>query len=306
MRILVTGRSGQVAHCLAEKAGARHELVFAQRPAFDLLDPRTIERTVAQTCPDLIFSLAAYTAVDLAESEPDVAMATNADGPALLARAAARAGAPIIHLSTDYVFDGSNGRPYREEDPVGPLNAYGASKLAGEQAVRDSGAAFAIVRTSWIYSPFGRNFVKAMLSLAGSGNRLRVVADQLGCPTSAFDVADGLLRMADLWGVQRRGLDATYHLVGSGETDWANFARRIFAFSAACGGPAAAVDDIPSAAYPSPAKRPANSRLDNSRFAETFGYRPPDWRTSLQPVVARMVAEARRPIHRPATHPLYP
>lgn len=290
MRILVTGRGGQVARSLAERAGAAHELVFADRPGFDLADPASIERTVEQVRPDLVFSAAAYTAVDKAESEPELAMAVNGDGPGVLARAAAGIGAPIVHLSTDYVFDGSGARPYREDDPVAPLGVYGETKLAGERAIAASGARYAILRTAWVYSPFGNNFVKTMLRLAADRDELRVVEDQRGCPTSALDIADAMLRVADAWASDPgRGADMVYHLAGSGETNWADFARAIMAFSAARGGPSASVTGIPTSAYPTPARRPANSRLDTSRFAATFGYRAPEWRVSLEPVVSRLI-----------------
>jgi len=291
MRILVTGRNGQVARSLAERAGAAHELVFADRPGFDLADAATIERTVAEVRPDLIFSVAAYTAVDKAESEPELAMAINGEGPGILARAASNFGAPIVHLSTDYVFDGTATHPYNEEDPVAPLGVYGATKLAGERAIETSGARYAILRTAWVYSPFGSNFVKTMLRLAGDRDELNVVEDQRGCPTSALDIADAMLRIAATWAAApEKGIDSVYHLAGSGETDWAGFARATLAFSAAGGGPTAAVNGIPTSAYPTPARRPANSRLDSSRFAATFGYCAPDWRESLAPVVARLIA----------------
>jgi dTDP-4-dehydrorhamnose reductase len=290
MRILVTGRNGQVARSLAERARAAHELVFVDRPGFDLADPASIARTIEQVRPDLVFSVAAYTAVDKAESERDLAMAVNGDGPGALARAAAGVGAPIVHLSTDYVFDGSGDRPYREDDPVAPLGVYGETKLAGERAIAASGARYAILRTAWVYSPFGNNFVKTMLRLAADRDALTVVDDQRGCPTSALDIADAMLRVADVWASDPgKGADTVYHLAGSGETNWADFARAIMAFSAARGGPSASVTGIPTSAYPTPARRPANSRLDTGRFAATFGYRAPEWRDSLEPVVARLI-----------------
>ena len=175
MRILVTGRNGQVAQSLAERAGPAHQLIFADRPDFDLADTASIERTVVKVRPDLVFSVAAYTAVDKAESEPELAMAVNGNGPGVLARAAARIDAPIVHLSTDYVFDGTSDHPYVENDPVGPIGVYGATKLAGERAVAESGARYAILRTAWVYSPFGQNFVKTMLRLAADRDVLNVV-----------------------------------------------------------------------------------------------------------------------------------
>ncbi len=289
MRILVTGREGQVARSLAER-GTAHDMILVGRPDLDLADPASIERTVAAIRPDLIVSAAAYTAVDRAEDEPELAMAVNGVGLGILARAGAAVGAPIIHLSTDYVFDGSFGRPWREDDPVAPLGVYGRTKLAGEQTVAASGARYAILRTAWVYSPFGANFVKTMLRLAETRDTLNVVADQHGCPTSALDIADAILCVADRWRTDpTAGADAIYHLAGSGESNWADFARAIFAESAARGGPSAEVTGILSSEYPTPAQRPANSRLDCTRFAETFGYRAPQWRDSLADVVARLV-----------------
>lgn len=289
MKILVTGRDGQVARSLAERGGA-HELIFAGRPELDLADPASIERTVATANPDLVVSAAAYTAVDKAEDEPELAMAVNGEGPGVLARAAARIGAPVVHLSTDYVFDGSLDRPWREEDPVAPLGVYGATKLTGEQAVAASGARYAILRTAWVYSPFGSNFVRTMLRLAEGRDTLNVVEDQLGCPTSAHDIADAILAVIVAWQADAvRGADAIYHFAGTGETDWADFGRAIFAESARRGGPVATVEGIPSSAYPTRAQRPANSRLDCARIAEVFGVRAPPWQQSLKDVITRLV-----------------
>ena len=287
MRILVTGQGGQVAQALAEQAKG-HELVFAARPDFDLSKPETIEAAVARIQPELIVSAAAYTAVDKAESEPELAMAINGDGPGVLARAGAKIGAPIIHLSTDYVFDGSLDRPWREDDPTGPLGVYGATKLAGEQAVQASGAAHAVIRLAWVYSPFGANFVKTMLRLAETRDSLNVVEDQRGCPSSALDIATAILKVVEHW--QRESENSgLYHFAGAGETNWAEFARAIFAESARHDGPTADVTGIPTSGYPTPAQRPSNSRLDCTRFAETFGYRAPPWQESLAVVVNRLL-----------------
>lgn len=290
MRILVTGQHGQVASCLAEQAG-EHELVFAARPDFDLADPASVERVIAEVRPDLIFSVAAYTAVDKAEDEPELAMAINGTAPGVLGRAAAAIGARVVHLSTDYVFDGSRDGAWREDDPVAPLGVYGATKLAGEQALAASGARYAILRTAWVYSPFGNNFVKTMLRLAATRDELSVVADQFGCPTSAMDIATAMLTVASAWGDPALpGANRIYHFAGSGETHWAGFAEAIFAESARRGGASARVIGIPSSGYPTRAKRPANSRLDSSAFADAFGYRAPDWRASLGVVMARLPA----------------
>lgn len=288
MKILVTGRDGQVAQSLAERA-VGHELVFAGRPGLDLSDAASIERTVASTNPDLVISAAAYTAVDKAEDEPELAMAVNGEGPGILARAAAKIEAPVLHLSTDYVFDGNLDRSWREDDAVAPLGVYGATKLAGEEAIMASGATYAILRTAWVYSPFGNNFVKTMLRLAETRDVVTVVDDQWGSPTSALDIADGLMTVVNTWGGNsRRGANACYHFAGTGETHWAGFAREIFAESARRAGPVAEVRGIASSGYPTRAKRPANSRLDSTFFSETFGHRIPQWEVSLGAVMERL------------------
>jgi dTDP-4-dehydrorhamnose reductase len=208
----------------------------------------------------------------------------------VLARAAARENAPILHLSTDYVFDGTLERPWREDDPVHPVSVYGASKLAGERMIAASGATFAILRTAWVYSPFGSNFVRTMLRLAESRDELNVVEDQVGSPTSAHDIAEALNAVIATWRRDAaRGTNAVYHVAGSGEADWAELARAAFEESASRGGPSARVNGIPSSGYPTRARRPANSRLDCARFEGAFGYRCPAWRQSLAPVVARLL-----------------
>ncbi|MEL7781977.1 dTDP-4-dehydrorhamnose reductase [Citromicrobium bathyomarinum] len=289
MRILVTGREGQVARSLAERGG-RHELVFAARPDFDLSDSDSIARAIESARPDLVISAAAYTAVDHAEDEPELAMTINGEAPGHIGRAAASAGAPVLHISTDYVFDGSGERAWREDDPTGPIGVYGQTKLAGEEALAASGAAYAILRTAWVYSPFGNNFVKTMLRLAESRDTLNVVNDQYGNPTSARDIADALLAVADRWaGAPGHGQNAVYHFAGTGSTNWADFARAIFARSGKRGGPTCEVSGIPSSEYPTKAQRPANSRLDSAKFAEAFGYSAPRWEDSLDETVARLV-----------------
>jgi dTDP-4-dehydrorhamnose reductase len=289
VKILVTGHEGQVARSLAEY-GRADEIVFAGRPELDLADPGSVERAVFGIAPQLVISAAAYTAVDKAEDEPALAMAVNGQGPGVLARAAAGIGAPIIHLSTDYVFNGDLDRPWREDDPVAPLGVYGATKLAGEQAVASSGARYAIVRTAWVYSPFGSNFVKTMLRLAETRDVVDVVEDQSGCPTSAFDIADAVMRIVDAWREDpARGTNEVYHFAGTGETDWAGFARAIFAASKARNGPSAEVCGIPSSAYPTAARRPVNSRLDSGKFAAVYGCCAPEWHRSLAKVMDRLL-----------------
>jgi dTDP-4-dehydrorhamnose reductase len=290
---LVIGRGGQLALSLAERARERSlEADFAGRPELDLEDPASIRRGIAASGAAIIINAAAYTAVDKAEDEPDAAFALNAAAPRVLAEAARESGARLIHLSTDYVFDGTGSRPWREVDPTGPTSVYGRTKLDGEQAVRETLPDHVIVRTAWVYSPFGTNFVRTMLNLARTRDKLRVVEDQIGNPTSALDLADGLLAIVATW--QRdpeRGLGATYHLAGTGATSWADFAHEIFALSRARGGPFAAVHGIPTSEWPAKAPRPLNSRLDTDRFAETFGYRAPPWQESLAIVVDRILSD---------------
>ena len=294
MRILVTGRDGQVARSLGERASASsHDVIFAARPELDLADPATARETVTRIAPDVVVSAAAYTSVDKAEQEEALAMRINGEAPGHLAEAAREIGARIIHLSTDYVFDGSGDRAWREDDPVGPLGVYGKTKLAGENAVRLAAPDHhLILRTAWVYSPFGSNFVKTMLGLAETGDVVRVISDQFGNPTSAFDIADAVLAVCHRWTADASaGLGQTFHFAGTGETNWSGFARHVFDVSADIGGVRASVTDIATSEYPTPARRPANSRLDSRRFSGHFGFRAPDWRGSARAVVRRIVAE---------------
>jgi dTDP-4-dehydrorhamnose reductase len=288
---LVIGRSGQLALSLAERAPAHGlDLDFAARPDIDLADPDSLRRAVLGSGAPVIVNAAAHTAVDQAEDEPEAAHALNAAAPGVLAQAAREAGARLIHVSTDYVFDGSGERPWTEADATGPRSVYGRSKLAGEEAVRAALPDHVILRTAWVYSPFGKNFVRTMLALAETRGALTVVGDQVGNPTSALDIADGILAVIEGWRTDAaRGLGATYHLAGTGATSWADFAREIFALSRARGGPSAEVSDIATADWPARAPRPLNSRLSSDLFAETFGYRAPPWRESLATVVDRLV-----------------
>jgi dTDP-4-dehydrorhamnose reductase len=291
-RILVTGTAGQLALALAERAPDRVRLVG--RPELDLADDASIARAVAAHAPDVIVNAAAYTAVDKAEAEPELAARINAHAPGVLARAARAAGARLVQISTDYVFDGSESGAYSEDAPTGPAGVYGRTKLAGEDAVRaELPGAHAVVRTAWVYSPFGANFVKTMLAAARSRPELRVVADQHGNPTSALHLADGILALIACWR-ERPEADAfgTFHLAGSGAAVWAELAREVFAVSARLGGPAAEVVPIATSDWPTPARRPANSRLDSARFAATFGYRAPHWREGVAETVARLLQAA--------------
>lgn len=290
MRVLVTGRAGQVATALAEQASGRPdiELLFAARPDLDLADEQSIRAAVRAASPDAIVSAAAYTAVDQAEQDVDMAERVNGVAPGVLGEEADRAGIPIIHLSTDYVFDGQSPRPYREEDPVGPINAYGRTKLMGEEALRAATPRHLILRTAWVYSAHGRNFVRTMLSLARDRDELRVVADQIGNPTAADDIAMALLTILARW---RTGENVygTFHLAGEGATSWAGLARHVLNVSREAGGPWAKVEEIGTADWPTAAQRPGFSILDSSRFREIFGFHADHWRNASAAVVRQIL-----------------
>lgn len=295
MRILVIGRDGQVARALTERASHHGASVtLMARPDLDLTVPSQVENVLTDLEGDVIVNAAAYTAVDQAEREPDLANLINGAGAGAVARAAAQMNIPVVHISTDYVFDGTSTKPYRENDIPRPLGVYGSSKLLGEQAVAAATADHVILRTAWIYSPFGRNFVKTMLRLAREKREIAVVGDQIGSPTSAFDLADGIMIVCRH--LTDRPEDPTlrgiFHMTGSGSASWAEFASAIFAYSGSLGGPSAEVRSIETRDYPTPARRPAQSQLDSRRLATVHGITLPPWRTSLELCVARLVAEA--------------
>ncbi|WP_040669161.1 dTDP-4-dehydrorhamnose reductase [Rhizobium giardinii] len=287
-RILVTGREGQVVRAIIERAQAYPdiEIVAIGRPKLDLGHPETIESAVSALEPDLIVSAAAFTAVDQAESEETLATIINGEAAGVLAYTASRLDIPIIHLSTDYVFDGQKSDAYTEKDHVAPLGAYGRSKLAGERAVAFATENHTILRTAWVHSPFGKNFLKTMLRLAGDRDTINVVADQYGTPTSALDIADAILKVAsNLFHSDNDAMRGIFHLTNSGKASWADFAETIFDVSERAGGPCAKVHRISSADYPTPAKRPANSVLDCHKLAITHGVHMQDWRTAAECVV---------------------
>jgi dTDP-4-dehydrorhamnose reductase len=288
--ILVTGGTGQLASALAHGAGIRR----VGRPDFDFDRPETIETAFRAAAPRLVVNAAAYTAVDKAESEAEAAYRANRDGPAILARLCARADIPLIHVSTDYVFDGTKPDPYLEIDPVAPQGVYGASKLAGEEAVLMSGAKAIILRTAWVYAATGKNFVRTMLALGKTRDRLTVVADQHGCPTTATDLADAILAIVAR--LDRTGWDPGYrgifHAAGSGATTWHGLAVATFEEAGRHGANVPEVRPIATADWPTPAKRPANSRLDCTRLDVVFGVRLPHWRESLTRTVETIFATA--------------
>jgi len=287
--ILVIGRTGQVAQALAHVGGA--SVICLGRPDADLKVAASLEHVLDRHAPTVVINAGGFTLVDKAESEPDEARALNVDGPRALARACSARGIPLVHLSTDCVFYGESPRPYRPDDAPSPICIYGQTKLDGERAVAEELDRHLIVRVSWIFSRFGHNFVRTMLSLARTRDRVSVVSDQIGCPTHAPALASALLAMArriadpdfDAWG--------TYHLAGCGETDRATLAREIFAVSAETGGPVAAVDDVLTSAYPTPARRPLNARLDITRTTDVFGITLPPWQDGLDETVPVLIQE---------------
>lgn len=287
MNILVLGASGQVGHALMRASWpVGSHVVGLARPVVDLRDPTSLERAMTEHAPALVVNATAYTAVDKAENDQDAAFAINRDGPAHLAALCAARNAALIHISTDYVFDGAKPSPYVEDDPVAPINVYGASKEAGEAAVRATTPRHVILRTSWVYAAHGSNFVKTMLRLGRERAELGVVADQTGAPTAANDIAAAILRIVTR--IQEQPDDVpwgTYHLTGTGETTWFGFAERIFERLEREEGRRPTVKPIATIDYPTPARRPINSRLDGSRLRAAFGVTPPHWTDSLDRVL---------------------
>jgi dTDP-4-dehydrorhamnose reductase len=298
MRIAVTGRNGQVVQSLLERGKESNvEVLTVARPEVDLASPETVEKALIDLRPDTIVNAAAYTSVDLAEVKASRAYQINGVGAEAAARAAARLGIPIVQLSTNYVFDGNLDRPYREDDPTAPLGVYGDSKLRGERAVAAANNNHVILRTAWIYSPFGKNFARTMLALADKREQLSVVCDQRGAPTNALDIADGIIAVVRnlLDRPSARELRGIFHMTGGGETNWATFATAIFAASVEHGGPSAQVIPISTSEYPTSARRPANSRLDNGRLASVHGIRLPHWDQSLPDCIGRLITQDFQP-----------
>ncbi|MDR6605632.1 dTDP-4-dehydrorhamnose reductase [Pseudomonas synxantha] len=286
MKVLINGRHGQVSHELQRRLGAVGELIVLGRDQLDLAQPDQIRRQVQNVRPDLIINAAAHTAVDLAESEPQKAFAINAVAPGILAEEALALNIPLIHYSTDYVFDGMKAGPYTEDDAPNPLGVYGKSKLAGEQAIRDVQGKHLILRTSWVYSTHGRNFLLTMQRLLQEKPELRVVADQIGAPTWAGTIANSTLALIERWQANEVANWGTYHLTAQGETSWFGFAQAIGEALRQQGKPCADLLPIPSSDYPTPAARPLNSRLDCNRLQRDWGVSQPDWQTALRECLA--------------------
>jgi dTDP-4-dehydrorhamnose reductase len=287
MRLLVFGRTGQVARELARNLPAGWSARFLDRAEADLADPAACAAAVAGAAADAVINAAAWTAVDKAEAEEAAATVVNGAAPAAMARVAADRGLPFLHVSTDYVFDGSGTAPFHPDSPVAPLGAYGRSKRAGEDGVRAAGGVHLILRTSWVFSAHGTNFVRTMLRLGAEREALRVVADQTGGPTPAADIARALLAVADA--LRDGAPGGTHHFAGAPDTTWADFARAIMAGA----GLPCRIEDIATADYPTPARRPANSRLDCSGLAAAYGIARPDWRQGLADVLAELGAGRR-------------
>lgn len=291
MRLLIAGWHGQAARTFMDMAPSCADIAVcaAGRPSLDLGEPRSIERAFGDVNPDVVINSAAYTSVDEAADQPERAFALNRDGAQRLAQAAARRGIPIIHLSTAYVFDGRKPEPYTETDTPNPETVYGQSKLAGELAVQEVNPKHVILRTAWMYSPFGRNFVKTMLERLREGGPLRVVGDQRGSPTYVPHLAEAALAIARRLAAGEDGLWGVYHAAGGGAATWYDMAAEIMRHPALPGGQEARLEAIGSDAYPARAPRPANARLDCGKLERTFGLKLPPWRDGVAECVRRLL-----------------
>jgi dTDP-4-dehydrorhamnose reductase len=291
--LLLFGAGGQVGQDIIARGGASGiEVAARARAQADIADADAVEQALRQARPQIVVNAAAYTKVDKAESERDEAFRVNATGPGLIAAACAAVGIPLIHLSTDYVFDGTKTTPYVESDPTAPLGVYGASKLAGEEAVWTRHKKHLILRTSWVYGKFGANFLKTVLRLAGERDELRIVADQHGSPTSTADIADAILALTPRL-LAGDGHWGTYHFTGDGETNWCQFADEILSRREKWLGSRPKLTPITTAEYPTPARRPANSVLDNALFRTTFRFGAKPWRQSVSDAVDALLAPGR-------------
>jgi dTDP-4-dehydrorhamnose reductase len=293
-RILIVGAAGQVGWELERSFADAGEIFAYDRSTLDLTRAEQIRKIVRETAPEIILNAAGYTAVDRAEGEPELAMAVNATAPRLLAEEAVRAGALFVHYSTDYVFDGSKAGPWVETDPVNPLNVYGASKLAGEEAIRKAGGKFLIFRTSWVYGPRGNNFLLTMLRLGRERDQLKVVDDQVGAPTTSIALARAsravIARVLDGIAGKENEWTGVYHMTCGGSVSWCGFARTIFErASGLLGTRIPQVQPIPTSGYPSAAKRPPNSVMSNQKLFARFGVRLPAWDVALDEVWGRLL-----------------
>ena len=287
LKILISGKTGQVAVELQKHLAGLGELIVLGRDVLDLSQPDQIRAQVRAHKPDLLIIAAAHTAVDQAENEPELAFAINAIAPGVFAEEAAALGIPLIHYSTDYVFDGRKAALYTEDDATNPLGVYGKSKLAGELAIAASGAQHLILRTSWVYSTHGKNFLLTMQRLLQERSELRVVADQIGAPTWAGTIAQSTRALIERWQSGDAAAWGTYHLTASGETSWFGFTQAIAGHLTAQGKACATLEPIPASAYPTPAARPQNSRLDCSKLAREWGVAQPDWEAALSACLAK-------------------
>ena len=286
MKILITSQHGQVSQALQTQLQGLGKLIVLGREQLDLADAEHIRQQVRAHRPDLIINAAAHTAVDQAESEADLAFAINATAPGILAEEAKALGSPLIHYSTDYVFDGSKPAPYTEADTPNPLGVYGQSKLAGEQAIATVGGQYLILRTSWVYSNHGKNFLLTMQRLLQEKPHLRIVADQIGAPTWAVTIAASTRALIERWQAGKAGEWGIYHLTAEGETSWFGFAQVIGEHLRASGRACAELEAIPSSAYPTPARRPLNSRLDCSHLRQQWHVSQPLWQDALRECLA--------------------
>ncbi len=292
LRLAVTGLRGQVVSALIERAPTDVEIIALGRPQLELSRREAVLASLRNARCDAIINAAAYTGVDKAESESELAIKINGEGAGNVAQAAAALNVPLLHLSTDYVFDGCLDRPYNEKDLTNPASVYGRSKLLGEEKIRAIHPLHVILRTAWVYSPFGANFVKTMLRLGADRDEVRVVSDQIGNPTSALDIAEALIEIGRKT-IQDPSevLCGTFHMSGQGEASWADMAQAIFEAAANQGRKPVQVRRITTQDYPTPAKRPANSRLDNTKIQNVYGIKLPQWRSSLGACVERLLRE---------------
>ena len=297
MRILLLGKNGQVGWELQRSLAVLGDVVALDFDSpgpltADFSKPESLAATVRAVAPQIIVNAAAHTAVDKCESEPDIARALNATSPAVLAREAKASGAWLVHYSTDYVFDGSGSTPWVEDSPTGPLNVYGATKLEGEEVIRASGCKHLIFRTSWVYGARGGNFAKIMLKLAAERERLTVIDDQFGAPTGADMLAD-ITAHAIRAAAQRAELAGTYHAVAAGETTWHGYARHVIEFARAAGRPIKvapeAIEPVPTSAFPTPAKRPGNSRMNTKKLRDTFDLALPTWQAGVDRLLTEVL-----------------